>query len=89
MQTFGQLTIGQAALGGRIRQTSPWRQALASLKFGFEVQRQRHALSTLTRRDLADIGLTPEKIRYECAKPFCKSRKGPATREPASTRSPS
>jgi uncharacterized protein YjiS (DUF1127 family) len=70
MQTWGQSTIGRAAFGGRVRHISLWRQALAWLLFRLEVRRQRHALSMLTRRDLADIGLTPEQVRMECAQPF-------------------
>jgi uncharacterized protein YjiS (DUF1127 family) len=70
MQTLGQSTIGQTAFGGRFRSISLWRRALAWLLFRLEVRRQRHALSMLTRRDLADIGLTPEQVRMECAQPF-------------------
>ncbi len=68
MQTLGQSTIGQGTFKGRIRHTSLWRRALSWLLFRAEVQRQRRALSMLTRRDLADIGLTPEQVRQECAK---------------------
>lgn len=73
MESWGQLTVSRAAFGGRIRHTSMWRQALAWLLFRLEVRRQRRALSTLTRRQLADIGLTPEQVRQECATPFWRN----------------
>ncbi|WP_274423769.1 DUF1127 domain-containing protein [Chelativorans sp. YIM 93263] len=44
--------------------------ALTSLLSVAERRRQRLHLSELDDHLLADVGLTPEEVRRECAKPF-------------------
>ena len=70
MQTSEFITATDRRFVGRIRSSSLWRHGLTWLLLRFEIRRQRRALAALTPWELADIGLTPEQVRRECAKGF-------------------
>ena len=48
----------------------PLHRAASLLVLWYERHLQRHDLASLDAWMLGDLGLTPEEVRRECAKPF-------------------
>jgi|GEM_PF-4481294 len=64
------ITLPPVAFPARSRERRLWPAVVATLVLWRACQRTRQHLSTLTDRELADVGLTRTQQRVECAKPF-------------------